>query len=120
MNSNKYYTPDGQHPEDAIYHAKRFINELTNVQESYFQKLVKDLKLDEQGEDWLFDYIHNSGEEGEKLTFEEYLDGYNQSYEKLVTKDAYYVPFNEIVETESDFQYSDEVESVFPEDDLSK
>ena len=79
-----HYTPDGQHPEDAIYHTKRFINELTKVQETYFLKLVSDLRLNSSGEDWLFDYIHNSGEEGELLCFDEYLIQCGKEYEDFV------------------------------------
>jgi hypothetical protein len=83
---NEYYTPEGQHPDDAIANVKNFINELSNVQEQYFNKLVSDLRLTEEGEDWLFDYIYNSGEEGNHLTFEEHMSYLGKTYDELVAK----------------------------------
>lgn len=71
------------HPEDLIYGVKNFINELSNVQERYLEDLVVKLNLTEEGADWLFDYIHNSGEEGEHITFEEYLDFYKKTLKDL-------------------------------------
>jgi hypothetical protein len=82
---NKYYTPDGMHPEDAIFKVKQFINELTKIQESYFNKLSKDLKLNKDGDDFLFDYIHNSGDDGDKLEFCEYLDKFKKEYKDIVS-----------------------------------
>lgn len=115
----KYYTKDNRHPEDAIFEAKMFINELTNVQESYFVKLLRNLDLNEEATNWLFDYIHNSGEEGSKIDFEEYLEQYGKKYGDFVEKNIHYVPANELAQTETDLLYSEEVESVF-EDDILK
>jgi hypothetical protein len=84
--NKKYYTPDGMHPEDAIYKVKQFINELTKINESYFQKLSKDLNLNEIGDDFLFDYIHNSGEDGEQMDFCEYLEKFKKNYSHIVLK----------------------------------
>ncbi len=59
--------------EDLIYKNKEFIQELKNVQESYYEKLVNELKndnIDNDLEEWLYDYIYNY--EGID-TFEEYL-----------------------------------------------
>jgi hypothetical protein len=80
----EYYTPTGDHPDDAIIKVKEFINELSNVQEQYFTKLVEDLNLNSEGEDWLHDYIYNSGEEGKYLTFEEHLSFYKKTYDEMV------------------------------------
>jgi hypothetical protein len=80
----EYYTPTGDHPDDAIIKVKDFINELSNVQEQYLTKLVEDLNLNSEGEDWLHDYIYNSGEEGKYLTFEEYLSFYKKTYDEMV------------------------------------
>jgi len=80
----EYYTPEGDHPDDAIVKVKDFINELSNVQDQYFNKLVKDLNLNAEGEDWLHDYIYNSGEEGKYLTFEEHISFYKKTYEEMV------------------------------------
>lgn len=72
------YTPDGMHPEDAIYKAKTFINELQEVQETYFNKLVDDLKLTKEGETWLFDYIYNSDDQYDG--FDHYLQDFKKKY----------------------------------------
>jgi len=53
------YTKSGRHPDDAIYDAKAFLNELSKIQEQYFVNLCEDLELDEEGKSWLFDFIHN-------------------------------------------------------------
>jgi len=82
--ATKNKTKDGQHPEDAIYKTKRFINELSKVQTLYFDDLVNNLNINENGEEWLFDYIFNSGEDGEKLTFDEYLHDFKKSYKNFL------------------------------------
>lgn len=115
---NKNYTPDGQHPEDVIIYVKNFINELSRVQENYFKKLVLDLKINKEGEDWLHDYIYNSGEEGEKLCFDEYLQECGKLYEEFIIKDAYYIPVDDVAELETDFLYSDKSEPSFVKDIL--
>jgi antirestriction protein len=78
------YTIDGRHPDDVIYETKNFINELSNVQEQYFEKLVEALQLTSEGETWLFDYIYNSGEEGKYLTFDEHLSFYKKSMQDFL------------------------------------
>jgi hypothetical protein len=86
MNNNKqHYTPDGMHPEDAIYKVKTFINELQKVQENYFNKLVSDLKITKESEDWLFDYIYNSDETVDD--FSHYLDLFKRKYEDMLFND---------------------------------
>jgi hypothetical protein len=60
-----------KHPDDRIFAAKDFINELSKVQDRYFKKLCKKLKIDPELEDHLFDYIYN---EDKMITFGEYLD----------------------------------------------
>jgi hypothetical protein len=61
------------HPDDNIFKVKDFINELSKVQEVYFEKLCKDLKIEEGShlKDHLFDYVYN---ENKPITFGEYLD----------------------------------------------
>ena len=81
---SEYYTKSGDHPDDAIARVKNFINELEIVQEQYFTKLVKDLNLNSEGEEWLFDYIYNSGEEGKYLTFEEHISFCKKTYDQMV------------------------------------
>jgi hypothetical protein len=61
-----------QEQQDKIAAAKTFINELANVQDLYYHTLMVELKLDKTDriEDFLFDYVFNSGNEE---TFVEYL-----------------------------------------------
>ena len=88
--NEKHYTPDGQHPEDAITKAKTFINELQKVQEDYFTKLVTDLNLTKEGEDWLFDYVYNSTDEDKYDGFDHYLENFKKKYDDMVNKDIMY------------------------------
>jgi hypothetical protein len=73
------YTCEGEHPEDRIFADKKFINELANVQTLYFDRLALDLKLNELGNDLLFDYIYNSGHD---ICFEEYLENMGKTYKE--------------------------------------
>lgn len=63
----------GEH-EDLIFKNREFIQELSRVQDLYFETLMMELVddgfKDELGEH-LFDYIYNCDEEE---TFDEYLD----------------------------------------------
>jgi hypothetical protein len=62
------------HPDDSIFKVKDFVNELSRVQEAYFESLCKELDLGEgELKDHLFDYIYN---EERLITFGEYLDGF--------------------------------------------
>jgi hypothetical protein len=63
------------HPEDSIFKVKDFINELSRVQDSYFESLCFELGLGDGDElkDHLFDYVYN---ETEMITFGEHLDGF--------------------------------------------
>jgi hypothetical protein len=87
---NKNYTQDGRHPEDAISEAKTFINELQKVQEQYFSKLVLDLKITKEGEDWLFDYVYNTSDEEKYDGFDHYLQDYKKNYDDMVVTDIMY------------------------------
>lgn len=63
-----------KHPDDRIFATKTFINELSKVQDRYFEKLCRKLKLPKEIEDCLFDYVYN---ENMEITFGEYLDRMN-------------------------------------------
>lgn len=85
MNPN-FYTKDAKHPDDAINEAKVFINELQQVQETYFNNLLQNLNINENLENWLFDYVYNECSDT-NLMFTEYLEEYNKKYECCVKPD---------------------------------
>jgi hypothetical protein len=81
------YTPEGKHPEDAIYEVKIFINKLQDVQEDYIQRLSKGLKLTQEGEEYLFDYIYNIDNKNREIDdFAHYLEILGRNYETLIEK----------------------------------
>lgn len=82
----KYYTKTGQHPDDVINGVKTFINELQKVQDKYFDDLVDELNINEELNDWLFDYIFNEDSDID-LMFTEYLEDVNKKYEDFVKTD---------------------------------
>jgi hypothetical protein len=64
------------HPDDSIFKVKDFINELSQVQDSYFESLCFELELGEgELKDHLFDYVYN---DQKMVTFGEYLDELGQ------------------------------------------
>jgi hypothetical protein len=64
------------HPDDSIFKVKDFVNELSRVQDSYFESLCFELELgDGELKDHLFDYVYN---EQKMVTFGEYLDKLGQ------------------------------------------
>ena len=81
------YTPEGKHPEDAIYEVKTFINKLQDVQEDYVQRLSKGLKLTQEGEEYLFDYIYNIDNKNTEIDdFAHYVEILGRNYENLIEK----------------------------------
>jgi hypothetical protein len=78
--NKELYTSNGEHPEDAVYSVKKFIKELQNVQESYFNKLSKSLNLTEAGDDHLFDYIYN---DDDSEVFQHYLEKMGTEYQNV-------------------------------------
>jgi hypothetical protein len=84
----EHYTSDGRHPEDAIYKAKTFINELEEVQKTYFDRLAYELNMSKEGEEWLFDYVYNAFDEYDD--FEHYLTQFNKTYNDMIKKDTMY------------------------------
>jgi hypothetical protein len=117
MNNNKqHYTPDGMHPEDAIYKVKTFVKELQNVQETYIKNLVQDLNLNKDGEEWLFDYIYNSDETVDD--FSHYLELFKRKYEDMLFNDkgGDFIPtdFAEFSPMLHMSSYEPELETAFP------
>lgn len=60
--------------EQTIAKYKAFIMELSEVQESYYQKLIKEINISEKDEEYLFDYIYNA----DFSTFKDYLAQFNK------------------------------------------
>jgi hypothetical protein len=71
-----------KHPEDEIFRVRQFIKELSNVQDQYFKQLSEELGMNEDGDDWLFDYVFNGPIE-EPETFEEYLERYGKTFGEM-------------------------------------
>jgi hypothetical protein len=82
MITKKHYTKDNRHPEDVIYQGRQFIREINNIVNNKFEKLVKDLGLDEAGADWLFDYIYNCDDD--TISFDEFLNEAGLDYADFV------------------------------------
>jgi hypothetical protein len=83
----KPYTPEGKHPEDAIHEVKSFFEKLRDVQDDYFQKLSKVLKLTEEGEEYLFDYIYNVNNDDQEIDdFAHYVQTLGKSYRNFIKK----------------------------------
>lgn len=79
--TNKHYTAKGDHPEDLIFRDKQYIDRLQRHIDEVFDKLAADLKLNEEGITWLFDYIYN---ESHDIDFEEFLAKTGKTYSTLV------------------------------------
>jgi hypothetical protein len=77
MITEKYYTDKNEHPEDRIYAVKKFLNELSNVQDFYFNQLFLELNLKDEANDYLFDFIFN---ENDQIEFSEYLEKFGKDY----------------------------------------
>ena len=82
MITKKHYTKNGLHPEDLIYKEREFIREINSIVNTKFEKLVKDLRLDEAGTDWLFDYIYNCDDD--TISFDEFLAEAGLEYSDFV------------------------------------
>jgi hypothetical protein len=86
MITKKHYTKDSRHPEDVIYKEREFIREINSIVNNKFEKLVKDLRLDEAGADWLFDYIYNCDDDA--ISFDEFLNQAGLDYADFVKSEA--------------------------------
>lgn len=80
MINEKYYSKNGEHPEDRIYRDKEYLNRLQKHADEVYEQLALDLRLNDRGKDLLFDYLYNCDED---IEFEDYLDRFGNSYEEL-------------------------------------
>jgi len=86
--TKEHYTKFDEHPEDRIFRDREYIQRLQRHIDSVYDLLVNDLRLNQKGQDWLFDYIFN--EDSKDIEFEEYLAKYNVKYEDCVTSNKWY------------------------------
>jgi hypothetical protein len=86
--NKSHYTKFNEHPEDRIFRDREYIQRLQRHIDSVYDLLTADLKLNQKGQDWLFDYIFN--EDSKDIEFEEYLAKYNVKYENCVTSNKWY------------------------------
>jgi hypothetical protein len=82
--TEKHYTSFGEHPEDRIFRDREYIQRIHRYVDSVYDLLANDLRLNEKGQEWLFDYVYN--EDSNKIEFEEYLNKHNVEYCDLVKK----------------------------------
>jgi|694.fasta_scaffold78917_9 hypothetical protein len=86
--TKEHYTKFNEHPEDRIYRDREYIQRLQRHIDSVYDLLANDLRLNQKGQDWLFDYIFN--DDSKDIEFEEYLAKYNVRYEDCVTSNKWY------------------------------
>jgi hypothetical protein len=86
--TKEHYTHENQHPEDRIFKDREYIQRLQEHIDYVFEHLDHDLRLNDKGRDWLFDYIFN--EDSKDIEFEEYLAKYNVKYKDCVTSNKWY------------------------------
>jgi len=81
------YTPEGKHPEDAIYEVKTLANKLRDIQEDHFERLSNWLNLTEEGKEFLFDYIYSVDNANDEINnFAHYLEILEKEYKNLIQK----------------------------------
>lgn len=79
MITEQHYTRQNEHPEDRIFRDKEYINRLQKHIDEVYEELARDLRVNMDGKDYLFDYIFN--EDDNDLEFEDYLHKFGKEYE---------------------------------------
>jgi len=84
MITEEHYTArKNEHPEDRIFRDKEYINRLQNHIDEVYKQLSLDLRLNDEGREFLFDYLYN---EDREIEFEEYLDNLGYKYDQIAFK----------------------------------
>lgn len=78
-----YTTRRNEHPEDRIFRDKEYINRLQKHIDEVYEKLSLDLRLNDEGKEFLFDYLYN---EDKGIEFEEYLNNLGYRYDEVAFK----------------------------------
>ena len=81
MINTDHYTRQNEHPEDRIFRDKEYINRLQKHIDEVYEELSKDLRMNTEGKDYLFDYIFN--EDDKDLEFEDYLHKLGNRYDEM-------------------------------------
>ena len=81
MISKQYYSIQNEHPEDRIFRDKEYINRLQKHIDEVYEELARDLRVNMEGKDYLFDYVFN--EMNNDLEFEDYLHKYGHRYDEM-------------------------------------
>lgn len=81
MITELHYTRQNEHPEDRISRDKEYINRLQKHIDEVYEELARDLRVNMDGKDYLFDYIFN--EDDNNLEFEDYLNKLGKEYNRL-------------------------------------
>jgi hypothetical protein len=83
MITEEHYTTQNDHPEDRIFRDKEYINRLQNHIDEVYEKLSLDLRLNDEGKNFLFDYLYN---EDRDIDFEDYLNNLGYRYDEVAFK----------------------------------
>lgn len=81
MITEQHYTRLNEHPEDRIFRDKEYINRLQKHIDEVYEELARDLRVNMEGKDYLFDYIFN--EDDKDLEFEDYLHRLGYGYDEI-------------------------------------
>ena len=81
MITEQHYTRQNEHPEDRIFRDKEYINRLQKHIDEVYEELARDLRVNMEGKDYLFDYVFN--EDDKDLEFEDYLNKLGHRYDEM-------------------------------------
>lgn len=81
--TEEHYTRQNEHPEDRIFRDKEYINRLQKHIDEVYEKLSLDLRLNDEGKNFLFDYLYN---EDRDIEFEDFLNNLGYRYDEIAFK----------------------------------
>lgn len=80
MITEQHYTRQNEHPEDRIFKDREYIKRLQKHIDEVYEELARDLRVNMDGKDYLFDYVFN---EDKDIEFEEYINKLGHRYDEL-------------------------------------
>lgn len=81
MITEKHYTKLGEHPEDRIFRDKEYIKRLQKHIDSVYEQLKADLRMNDLGDDLLFDYVFNCDDKDQE--FEDQVERLGYEYHEI-------------------------------------